>query len=59
MVPAAFPTRLKLDTKDVWNGFFLHSLLLDHEEQNAVLEVQHNAPSQAERLWALLQSCNL
>jgi hypothetical protein len=44
-VPAAFPTQLELDTKDVWNGFFLYSLLIDHMEQGSVLEMQHNASS--------------
>jgi hypothetical protein len=58
-VPIAFPTRLELDTRDVWNAFFLHSLLLDHMEQDMVLEVQHNALSQAERLKPLLQARNL
>jgi hypothetical protein len=58
-VPAAFPTRLELDTKDVWNGFFLHSLLLDHVEQGTILEVEHDAPSQAERLRSSLRARNL
>jgi hypothetical protein len=58
-VPAAFPTRLELDTKDVWNAFFLHSLLRDHAEQDTILEVQHNASSQAERLKPALQARNL
>ena len=58
-IPPAFPTRLELDTKDIWNGFFLHSLLLDHGEQDTILEVEHDAPSQAERLRPSLQARNL
>lgn len=33
MHPAAWPISLNLDVEDVWNGFFLHSLLLDHAER--------------------------
>jgi CxC5 like cysteine cluster associated with KDZ transposases len=58
-LPATTPMRLELDTRDVWNGFFLHSLLLDHAEKEAILEVQHNAPSQAERLQPQLKARNL
>jgi hypothetical protein len=56
VVPAAFLTRLELDTKDFWNAFFLHSLLRDHAEQDTILEVQHNASSQAEHLKPALQA---
>lgn len=58
-IPAAFPTRLELDTKDVWNGFFLHSLLVDHMEQKTILELPHNATSQADRLKPQLQARNM
>jgi len=30
LLPAIFQTCLELDTQDVWNGFFLHALVLDH-----------------------------
>lgn len=57
-LPAAFPTRLEIDTKDVWNAFFLHSLLLDHDEQRTTMVIEHNASSQADRLKPQLQSRN-
>lgn len=57
-LPASFPTRLEIDTKDVWNGFFIHSLLLEHTEQQTNLVLQHNARSQAERLKPQLEARN-
>jgi len=50
---------LELDVEDVWNGFFLHSLLLNHLEQSTVLELDHNAPSQSRRLRPALEARNL
>jgi hypothetical protein len=45
-----------MDVDDVWNGFFLYSLLLDHAEHNSILELDHNAPSQMRRLRPALQA---
>ena len=58
MLPATFQTRLELDTRDVWNGFFLHSLILDHDERDEYLELIHNMPSQAQRLQPQLAARN-
>jgi hypothetical protein len=38
--------------------FFLHSLLLDHEEHNVALVLQHDALFQSERLRPTLQAHN-
>ena len=43
---------------DVWNGFFIHSLLLDHMERAVVLQLDHKAPSQARRLQSALRARN-
>ncbi|KAJ7731648.1 hypothetical protein B0H16DRAFT_1733211 [Mycena metata] len=51
--------RLQMDVDDVYNSFFLHALLLDHHERDAVLQLQHNAPSQAERLRPALEARNI
>jgi hypothetical protein len=58
MHPANWQISLDLDVEDVWNGFFFHSLLLDHIERGVVLELDHNAPSQAARLHPALQARN-
>lgn len=58
-LPASLPTRLDLDTRDVWNAFLIHSLLLDHAEQQTVMQVRNNAPSQAERLKPQLRARNM
>jgi len=49
----------KLDIEDVWNSFFLYSLLCDHFECKATLELAHNTHSQAIRLQPALQARNL
>ncbi|KAJ7705216.1 hypothetical protein B0H16DRAFT_1346377, partial [Mycena metata] len=51
--------RLQMDVDDVYNSFFLHALLLDHHERDVVLQLQHNAPSQAERLHPALEARNI
>jgi hypothetical protein len=45
-----------MDVDDVWNGFFLYSLLLDHAEHKSILELDHNASSQMQRLRPALQA---
>lgn len=58
-LPLVYPKSLVLDVEDVWNAFLLHSLLLDHEERGAILELQHDTPSQGERLRPALRKRNL
>ena len=62
-LPLEQKTRLAIDVDDVWNAFFLHSLLLDFAErcqadESHVLELPHDAPSQAERLRPALRERN-
>lgn len=55
-LPAVWHTTLEMDVEDVWNGFFLYSLLLDHDERDAVLRLDHDAVSQAQRIRPALQA---
>ncbi|KDR68401.1 hypothetical protein GALMADRAFT_231368 [Galerina marginata CBS 339.88] len=57
-LPADWPTSLELDVEDVWNGFFLHGLIIDRHELGSVLELEHKAESQAKRLLPALQERN-
>lgn len=52
------PTQPTLTGEQVWDGFFLHSLLLEHSEHGTVLELAHNAHDQAERLRPALEARN-
>jgi hypothetical protein len=45
-----------MDVDDVWNVFFLYSLLLDHAEHGVVLELNHDAPSHAKHICPSLQA---
>ncbi|KAJ7768876.1 hypothetical protein B0H16DRAFT_1307716 [Mycena metata] len=56
-MPANWPS-LKMDVDDVYNSFFLHALLLDHLERGELLELRHDAPSQAGRLRPALEARN-
>jgi CxC5 like cysteine cluster associated with KDZ transposases len=58
-LPTIWDHRLEMTIDDVWNRFFIHSLLLDHSECNAVLQLDHKAPSQAHHLQRALQARNL
>ena len=58
-LPAVWDHRLEMTIDNVWNRFFIHSLLLDHLERNAVLQLDHKAPPQARRLQPALQARNL
>ncbi|KAJ7241324.1 hypothetical protein B0H12DRAFT_1250422 [Mycena haematopus] len=49
---------LKIDIEDVFNSFFLYALLLDHLERQDILQLQHDAPSHAERLRCALEVRN-
>jgi len=57
-VPAVWHVSLEMDVDHVWDGFYIYSLLLDHAERDAVLYLDHNAPSQAKRIRPALQACN-
>jgi len=56
--PAVWACNLELNVEQVWTGFFLHSLLLDHMEQGSVLGLEHDAPSQSRRLRPALEARN-
>ncbi|KAJ7831279.1 hypothetical protein B0H13DRAFT_1654703 [Mycena leptocephala] len=49
---------LQIDVDDVYNSFFLYSLLLDYHERGELFELRHDAPTQAERLRPALESRN-
>jgi hypothetical protein len=48
----------EIDVDNVWNAFFTYSLCLDYHERKETMELPHSAPSQADRLRALLESRN-
>ena len=50
---------LHLSTEQAWDAFFTYSLLVHHQEHGTFLELDHNAPSHAERLRPALQARNL
>src|ERR1700678_493380 len=58
-LPAAYSKRFVLDVEDFWNGLFLYLLLEDSQQGNNILELIHDAPSQAKRLQPALQARNL
>jgi hypothetical protein len=58
-LPANWSTSLYLDVEDVWNGFFLHALILEHHESNLVFKLDHKAESQAKRLQPALLNRNI
>ena len=57
-LPAAYSKSLVLDAEDVWSSLFLYWLLQDCEEQQTVLELEHDSPSQAKRLQPALRLRN-
>ncbi|KAJ7475645.1 hypothetical protein FB451DRAFT_1557538 [Mycena latifolia] len=57
-LPLDWQTALKMDVEDVWNAFYTYSLRLDYHERQEIMELPHHAPSQAERLCALLEMRN-
>ncbi|KAI1784804.1 hypothetical protein LXA43DRAFT_901026, partial [Ganoderma leucocontextum] len=59
LLPLDWGYKFKLTTEQVWDGFFLYSLLLDHQERSTSLSLPHVAGSQAERLSGALQDRNL
>ena len=42
----------------VWDAFFIYALLLDTNERNVPLDLDHNAPDNAQRLRAALDARN-
>jgi hypothetical protein len=52
-VPVVWHVSLEMDVDHVWDAFFIYSLLLDHAECDAVLKLDHNAPSQAKHILSL------
>jgi hypothetical protein len=48
----------EIDVDNVWNAFFTYSLCLDYHERKETMELPHSAPSQADRLRALLEARN-
>ncbi|KAF8957712.1 hypothetical protein BDZ97DRAFT_2078966 [Flammula alnicola] len=48
-----------LDVEDVWDGLLLYWVLEDAQEREEVLELVHDAPSQAKRLQPALHARNL
>ncbi|PPQ76766.1 hypothetical protein CVT26_000266 [Gymnopilus dilepis] len=57
-LPADWQTSLVIDLEDVWNGFYLHSLLLHHYEKDTTFILPHQAESQAKRLEGALRERN-
>ena len=57
-LPAVWDHWLEMTVDDVWNGFFIYSLLLDHLEHDSILQLDHKAPSQVRRLQPALQARN-
>lgn len=59
ILPPTWQFRTDINVEDVWNTFFLHALLLDSAENSLVLELPHDAISQATRLDEAIHSRNL
>ena len=57
-LPLQWSTGLELDVDTAWDGFYLHCLLVDCQEQDEVLELAHHALSHAERLRPALEKVN-
>lgn len=55
-MPAVWDQRLQMKVDDVWNGFFLHSLMLDHAERDNILELEHHVSSDMRRLQPALRA---
>ncbi|KAJ7125515.1 hypothetical protein C8R43DRAFT_1090555 [Mycena crocata] len=57
-LPAMWPYNFELDVEDVWNAFFLHNLILDHNARHLPLQLLHSAASQSERFRPALHERN-
>ncbi|KDQ49879.1 hypothetical protein JAAARDRAFT_142789 [Jaapia argillacea MUCL 33604] len=53
-----WPISLKMDCENVWDAFFMYSLLKDHHEQGAGLTLEHKVSSHAARLFPALETRN-
>ncbi|KAJ6448452.1 hypothetical protein C8R45DRAFT_850345 [Mycena sanguinolenta] len=58
-LPTIWPYSFEIDVDDVWNAFFLHNLIIDHNSRGRVLELSHAASSQSERLRPALHERNV
>ena len=58
LLPAVYSKSLILDVQDIWDGLFLYWLLQDCQEQEEILELPHDMPSQTKRLQPALQARN-
>lgn len=59
LLPIEYSSRLKLDHELVWNALYLFWLLEDYERHKILLQLDHQASSQTERLSDALQARNL
>ncbi|KAJ7113337.1 hypothetical protein C8R43DRAFT_1138631 [Mycena crocata] len=57
-LPVTWQTSLELDVEDVWNAFYIYSLLLDYQARGEVMQLSNNAHSQSERLRPALHERN-
>jgi len=53
-----WPLNFKLMCDHVWDAFFIYALLLDANERNVPLDLDHNAPDNAQHLCAALDAHN-
>ncbi|KDQ56789.1 hypothetical protein JAAARDRAFT_59037 [Jaapia argillacea MUCL 33604] len=57
-LPVPWSYSLEMDCENVWDGFFLYSLLLDCDDHHTTLSLDHNGPSQAIRLSQVIEARN-
>ncbi|KAJ7172783.1 hypothetical protein C8R43DRAFT_874068 [Mycena crocata] len=57
-LPTVWPYTFQLDVEDVWNAFFLHNLILDHNSRGLPLQLLHMAQSQSDHLRPALRERN-
>ncbi|KDR70609.1 hypothetical protein GALMADRAFT_76032 [Galerina marginata CBS 339.88] len=58
LLPASFKKSFKLDVEDIWTALFTYWLLEDCKTMDTMLQVNHNAPSEFQRLLPSLQARN-
>jgi hypothetical protein len=54
-LPASYRTQTTLDPQIIWDSFFLHALLKEWHEKEAILEFPHSGTTQEQRFRALLK----
>ena len=47
-----------MDTDNIWDAFFIYSLILDHQRRGSVLSLPHNSGTHRDRYGAALQERN-